>query len=51
MVLLGFAFGLHKTLNERSAEQETVGMTLKMTPNFSKLQPALSPKTKLDETI
>ena len=50
MILDRFVFGLRKTLNGCSAEQETVGMTLRMTTTFSKFQGALSPKN-LDETI
>ena len=44
MILLSFVFGLCKVLNDCSAEQETVGGTLRMTATFSKLQRALSPK-------
>ena len=35
---------LCKILNDRSAEQETVGMTLRMTTTFPKFQRALRPK-------
>ena len=31
MVVLRFVFGLHKTLNKRSLEQGTNGLTLRMT--------------------
>ena len=44
MVFLRFVFGLRKTLNDCSAEQETVGAKLKMTTTFLKLQRALSPR-------
>ena len=44
MILRSFVFGLCKILNDCSAEQETVGGTLRMTATFSKLQRALSPK-------
>ena len=44
MITLRFVFGLCKTLNDRSAEPETVGMTLKITKTFPKLQWALLPK-------
>ena len=44
MVLLRFVFGLRKTPNDRSVEQEKVGMTLRMSTIFQKFQRALSQK-------
>ena len=44
IVFLRFVSGFRKTLNDCSAEQETVGVTLRMTKTFTKLQRALSPK-------
>ena len=44
MILLRFVFGLRKILNDCSAEQHTVGATLRMTTIFPKLQRILSPK-------
>ena len=40
LVLLRFVFGLRKTLNDCSAEEETVGVTLKMTTTLPKFQRA-----------
>lgn len=39
-----FAFDLCKTLNDRSVEEETAGITLKMTTTFPKFQLPLFPK-------
>ena len=50
MVFLKFVFGLRKSLNDCSAGQETVRVTVRMTTVIPKLHRALSPK-KLDETI
>ena len=44
MVLLGFVSGLRKTLDGRSAEQETVSMTLKMRKTFPKSSGLFRPK-------
>ena len=44
MILLRFVLGLRKILNDCSSEQETVGVTLRMTTLFPKLQSALLPK-------
>ena len=44
MELLRFVFGLRKTPNDRSVEQEKVGMTLRMSTIFQKFQRALPRK-------
>ena len=44
MVLLRCVFSLSETLNDRSAEQETVGMILRMTTTFPKFQRAVLPQ-------
>ena len=44
MVLLRIFFDLRKSLKDFSAEQETVGVTLRLTAVFPKLHCALSPK-------
>ena len=44
MILLRFVFGFCKTLKDRSAEKETVGMTLRMMTTFPKFQWTISSK-------
>ena len=46
-VFLRFVFGLRKTLNHCSAEQETVGATLRMNKNFHKITAGSFPEKKM----
>ena len=50
-VFLRFVFGLRKTLNHCSAEQETVGATLRMNKNFHKITAGSFPEKKWGERI
>ena len=44
IILLRFVFDFDKTLNDRSVEQEAVGMMLRMTMTFPKFHRAFSPR-------